>query len=220
VVAPPSKVQKGDYQFIRGSLDDLDHLPVLQNLGLNTSTPDSLAPAAEMVGMRKGDGRNAALFREVGRAAHQVDNMDELLSYARALNDQCAEPLGDMEVTKIVSSVWKMQTEGRNRFGQHGAWFPVAEISTWGADPDAFYLLAYLRAKNHPGATFMIANGLAETLGWSRKRLSAARCRLIELGYFRVVRYAAQHNPALYRLMLPSPIEHGEHKADAVLVGG
>jgi hypothetical protein len=32
VVAPPSKVAKGDYEFLQGSLDDRDRLPALQNV--------------------------------------------------------------------------------------------------------------------------------------------------------------------------------------------
>ena len=32
VVAPPSRVAKGQYQFLQGSLDDLDRLPVMQNV--------------------------------------------------------------------------------------------------------------------------------------------------------------------------------------------
>ena len=35
----------------------------------------------------------------------------------------------DAEVTKIVSNVWKMQCEGRNRFGQFGAYVPLAAVN-------------------------------------------------------------------------------------------
>jgi hypothetical protein len=45
----------------------------------------------------------------------------------------------------------------------------------------------------------MVTNTLAETLGWPRKRLAAARKRL-EVRYIRPVRRASrQHGPALYR---------------------
>jgi hypothetical protein len=58
-------------------------------------------------GRGDGNGRNAALFRLVGRAAHHADNIDQLLDYARTQNECCAEPMTDAEVTKIVSNVWK-----------------------------------------------------------------------------------------------------------------
>jgi hypothetical protein len=54
VVAPPSRVAKGSYQFIQGSLDDLSRLPTLN---------DAPVPAPEMGGMRQGHGRNNKLFK-------------------------------------------------------------------------------------------------------------------------------------------------------------
>jgi hypothetical protein len=65
VVAPPSRVAKGSYQFIQGSLDDLDSLPTLNDA-------PTIAPIDTPVDwgrMRDGDARNEALFRMLGRAA-------------------------------------------------------------------------------------------------------------------------------------------------------
>ncbi len=53
---------------------------------------------------------------------------------------------------------------------------------------DVGILLMFLRSHNLPTAEFMIANGLTKTLGWPRKRLSAARRAMIELGYVEQVR--------------------------------
>src|SRR5262249_10755896 len=50
-----------------------------------------------------------------------------------------------------------------------------------------------------PDATFWIANGLAETFGWSRQRLAAARESIIQRGYIRRLRAASNNQPALYR---------------------
>jgi hypothetical protein len=48
--------------------------------------------------------------------------------------------------------------------------------------------------------TFMVANGLAEILGWRRQRLAEARQSLIELGYLQQMRQGNQYTgPALYR---------------------
>jgi Bifunctional DNA primase/polymerase, N-terminal/Primase C terminal 1 (PriCT-1) len=194
-VAPPSQTEKGKYQFIAGGLDDLDRLPTLQNLGLKPVT----TKITKLAGMREHDGRNNALFRELGRAAHQVDDFDQLLDCARTKNEQCAQPMEDKEVMATAASVWKMQEEGRNRFGQHGAWFPVGEIAPWAGELDAFFLLAYLRGNNRPGATFMVTNSLADKFGWWVRRLAAARTRLIELGHIRPVRQAGKGHAALFR---------------------
>ena len=104
------------------------------------------------------------------------------------------------EVTKVANSVWKMTTEGRNRFGQHGAWFPEAEAVMLAKNhQDGLVLLTFLQASNGPTSTFLVANGLAETLGWRRQRLAAARSTLTDLGYLKLVRGASQYGPALYR---------------------
>jgi hypothetical protein len=133
------------------------------------------------------------------RAAHHVDDFEQLLDYAQTQNSQFVDPMVDDEVLRIANSVWKYQCEGRNRFGTFGSWSSLEEVSAFIDDPDGFYLLSFLRAHNHPDATFMVANGLAETFGWSRERLAQARRRLMSLGYLKRVRHAGRGHPALYR---------------------
>jgi hypothetical protein len=80
------------------------------------------------------------------------------------------------------------------------------------SDQDAFVLLGYLRAVNGPNATFMVANGLADKHGWSRKRLAAARKRL-EGNQIIMVRPASHANgPAMYRW--PSGSRRGRRKKE------
>ena len=197
VVAPPSEGEKGRYQFIQGSLEDLDQLSVLRNLP-QVSTPP-IQTSAEPSEWREGDCRNNELFRRLMRLAHQVDNFEQLLDYAQTHNSQFAEPMADAEVVKVTSSVWGYQCTGRNRFGTFGSWSPLEEVTEFPGDPDAFYLLSYLCAHNSKDVTFWVANGLAETFGWTRKRLAVARRRLIELGYLRPIRQAGKGHVALYR---------------------
>jgi hypothetical protein len=197
VVGPPSTVEKGSYEFIQGSLDDLSNLPTLIDA-------PALVPAeapADWGSMCRGAGRNVALFRRSARAAHHCDDFDQLLDYAQTQNEQFGEPMPDTEVVKVAKSVWKMQSEGRNRFGQHGAYVPL-DLSRKLArsNPDAYALYGVLKAENGPDSIFYIANGMAETVinfGWYRLR--RARKLLIELGLVVVVRPATQHCPALYR---------------------
>src|SRR6516164_6162424 len=104
-VAPPSRLEAGRYEFIQGSLDDLGDLPVLHNLAQGLSAD---ANPADWGAMREGSGRNNALFRLLGRAAHHCDDLDQLLDYARTRNEEFGEPIQDAEVVKIAQSVWKM----------------------------------------------------------------------------------------------------------------
>ena len=66
-------------------------------------------------------------------------------------------------------------------------------------EPDAFALLAWLRAHQGSESTFWIANGLAENFGWRRHRFAAARSRLIELDYIVQIQKPFQGSNALYR---------------------
>ena len=131
--------------------------------------------------------------------AHHVDSFDDLLDVGRTFNDNCEPPMEDSEVMSAVRSAWEITERGRNRFGQHGAWFPVEEVNRLVDDQDAFFLLAFLRAHQGPDAMFMCANGLADKFGWHRIRFANARRRLIELKYFIPIRQAGRGHPAKFR---------------------
>jgi Bifunctional DNA primase/polymerase, N-terminal/Primase C terminal 1 (PriCT-1) len=205
-VAPPSRVARGTYEFIQGGLDDLGSLKPMAAAPAPdqaTSTGPLKAATSRLRGMREHDGRNNALFLAIGPIARKIDqasgSREQILEIARAHNAQCAEPMEDKEVTRIVDSVWGMTLEGRNVIGLRGAFcLTVDHLAI--ADSDAFKLLAFLRAHQGPHAHFMCANGgLTETFGWSRKRLAHARHNLIELGYLVPIRQAGRGNPALFR---------------------
>jgi hypothetical protein len=192
-VAPPSCIEGGAYSFIQGSLDDLDRLPVMQD------SPIAPLPR-EWASMREGGGRNEALFRNLGRAVRHVDDRDQLLDYARTQNEKFGEPMEDAEVVKVAESVWKMQCEGRNRFGQHGAWFTTNQTNRLiDYDQDAALLVWFLKANQGPDSIFMVANGLAEKFGWTVKRLANARKLARELGIIVCVCEARQRQPAQYK---------------------
>ena len=74
------------------------------------------------------------------------------------------------------------------------------------SDQDAFVLLAYLRANNRPDRAFLIANGMADKLGWPRKRLAAARTRLGG-SYVERIRTASSFTGAAWCSYLPMEIQ-------------
>ena len=191
VVAPPSRGITSRYQFIAGGLDDLGSLPVM--IGLDIAKQPQLAVGGVAEGQR-----NESLFRLCMKAAHHCDDFDGLLDVARTRNAEFLPPLLDDEVIKVATSAWGYTERGKNRFGTPGAFFPADEASHLIAtDQDGLVLLAFLRANNRPGRTFMVSNGLADQLQWPRKRLAATRTRLTGR-YIRQVRRASQGRPALY----------------------
>lgn len=208
VVAPPTLVTgKGSYEIIEGRLDDLDRLPVMRNLDLHQEPVLRQEPTIDTSAfgeMVEHDGRNGALFDVVLRAARSVHRGGgthrQLLEIARQHNLEFKQPIReDSEVQTIVDSAWKITVEGRNRTGQHGAYLPYRDVALLiGTDNDALVLLNWLKASEGPEALFWVANGLAPLVGMSRLRLAAARDRLIELGYIRMVRKPWPKHAALY----------------------
>ena len=137
------------------------------------------------------------------RSAHSCDDLESLLDVARTRNAEYLPPLPDAEVVKTAMSAWGYTERGENRIGQTGVWFPTSEANSLiAADQDAFILLVHLKANNGPNSAFIAANGLADTFGWTRKRLARAGKRL-EGTYLRMVRSPnANNGPALYRWRL------------------
>jgi hypothetical protein len=209
VVAPPSTTASGRYEFIDCSLDDLDHLPTMQPL----DEPSDALPAGRgdndnaspLRGMRDHDGRNNALFLALGPVANEIHarhgSRDELLAVALRYNQEAAEPMTTEEATKVADSVWGWTIAGRNHIGAHALVMRQHEAISLieHGDHDALVLLNFLRAHHGPLAPpFWIANALASTFGWTIKRLSKARSRLVERGILRRIRPAWQGNPAPY----------------------
>jgi hypothetical protein len=199
VVAPPSHGSKSNYRFIQGNLDDIDRLPHLRSL------PSKLYAQAQTTAQlgteRIGEGaRNSTLFKQCMRAAHHCDDLDGLLDVARTRNEEFLPPLPDSEAVKVVTSAWKYTERGANRFGRHGVFFGTEEANRLiTSDSDAFVLLAFLRANNRPESVFIVANGLAETLGWGLNRFRRARNRLEEAEIEMVRRPSTFKGAALYR---------------------
>jgi hypothetical protein len=197
-VVPPSLTATGRYEFVRGTLDDIGRLPPFRGVVPPLQPETRVVPTEATTTVSQGN-RNNALWRNCMRRAHSCNNFDALLAFARDANVSYQPPLEAAEVMKIARSAWDHTEAGRNRFGQHGAFFPIEEVVTMLHEQDAFILLAFLRAHNGPWTEFWVSNGLSETLGWTRKRLAATRQRLLELGYIEQVRRASRHTPALFQ---------------------
>jgi hypothetical protein len=204
VVAPPSEAHGCHYEFIQGSLDDLDRLPVIRNLDAHLyktpapkQDPEHRQPAARFARARR---PNAALFNAIGPVArdiHAVGGLREtLLDVAMSHNAECDLPMTVEEVSRVVDNVWKMTIEHRNWIGRSGD--RKTEVGSFSGDADAFYLLEFLRANEGASSTFWIANGLADKFGWPLRRLVSARARLIALSYISMVKPAWTGSPAEY----------------------
>jgi hypothetical protein len=212
VIAPPSATQRGCYEFIQGSLDDLGSLPSMRGLGAAlyndavTIVPDDALMAADAVTFDEPilvvpEGRrNNALFRHCMRQAHECDSFDALVEQARVFNISiCTPPLTDDEVIRTSHRAFYYTARGENRFGMTGSWLPTETVRRIVADPHLCTLVTFLQAENRPNRRFWVADGLYKELGWSRRKFHAARREAINQGFIEMVSKPSQGHPALYR---------------------
>jgi hypothetical protein len=174
---------QGNYQFIQGSLDDLDSLPTLNDA-------PSILPtefAAGLGDMREGSGRNNRLFRLCLHGARLSDDFDQLLDYARTKNDQFGEPIEDKEVMRAASSAWRYETEGRNYIGGRRAVFSTSDALALMPDPEVGMLVVWTKANFKPDSQFWIADGLATKFQWDIRKLRRVRRRALQLGLLRLL---------------------------------
>jgi hypothetical protein len=214
VVAAGSVIPgRGAYEIIEGELDDIPYLPVLRNLPPHIYEKpsqiilpeDEPRPDTDLPAVINEGARNDSLWIHCMKAAAKTRHLSEeeglnvVLLAARKFNESCVPPLEDAEVMEVVSSAWGKELSGENRFGRHGAWFETSEANQLiRTDQDALLLLVYLRANNGPEKPFWCANGLAETLGWSLRRLQGARRSLIDQHAIIQISSAIQHFPAKF----------------------
>src|SRR5262249_14684063 len=161
-------------EFIFGSLDDLDRLPVMQNV------PVEAWDNSRLVAEVKQGQRNSKLFRDCLEAARHCDDFDALCDVARTRNREFLPPLEDEKVMRTTASAWKYETEGRNYIGGMRAVFSVSDVLPLMPDPYVTALVLWAKASFKPDCHFWIADGLAEKFGWSVYDLRHARRRAVQ----------------------------------------
>lgn len=197
-IAPPSWRDDlgASYRFTRGSLADLDRLPVI---GAGAFTR-----AAE--GVQRGERNNTAWRYAMAQARH-CDDLEALLDVVVTYAEAMPEPLPAGEIERLVASAWGYEAAGKNYLGLRKP-LVTDDDKTLGAlldAPDAFTLLSMFRMWHSGRDTFAIAPRAMSDAGsppWPRRRIAAARDVLIERGYLREVQPPdrGRHKAGQYRL--------------------
>lgn len=192
VVAPPSVGKNRPYEIIQGGLDDLASLPRMRNIW---------KPGDQFDDKTVGEGaRNMSLWRHCMRHAHCCDTLDDVIDVAQTYNDQaCIPPLPEEEVINVAKSAWRYTETGTNRVGQYGSWLTQDSVDAMVGDPHVLTLVAYLQAHNGLNSIFWVADGLQDTLGWSRRKFKSARRKLIDLGWIVPLTKPRLGHPVEYR---------------------
>jgi hypothetical protein len=113
----------------------------------------------------------------------------------------CEPQLADDALISTAKSAWRYEQDGRNLFGRGRAVVTPHSVvdALIGENQDAFVLFSLLQ-RHHWGRNFVLANAMADQLGWTRKRFAAARTLLQNLGFIQLVIPASFRSPAIYRL--------------------
>lgn len=210
VLAPPSMGARGRYEFVSGSLDDVDLLPRMQRPFYSLEAPASKPPKGS--GQTREGERNRMLWDACMRHARSCCTIDDLALFAHTMNaENFAPALPDAEVVKVVGSAWSKTQAGENWFGSEGVMqIPFEDARrAMALDPDQQALWFYLRF-NHAGMrpTFLIANAMADAMPngkWNRKRFTTARKGLLDQGVIEEVRPANRNSPAIFRFAICNP---------------
>jgi hypothetical protein len=192
VVASPSRFETGEYCFIQGSLDDLDRLPVMRGLDAEMYLRASVPVRPVQSSFQEGGApvcegrRNQELWRFCMQQLSITNaDIDAIVAAAIIRNTTFNPPLPESEAVKIAASAWGKTAQGRNWFGNGTVALRHDEVDE--LPQDAAWLLTKLRRHNW-GDTFIVANAMAETMGWTTKRFAAAKAELERLGKIRCIR--------------------------------
>jgi primase-like protein len=170
VIGPHSVTEKGPYQLVRGTLEDLTNLPPLHRVFEDIKRAQPRAPI-------KDGNRNKSLFHLGLEHAAHVEDRDELLDVMRTHNMDAMPPVDEDELGKAADSAWKYEQEGRNLVGRgkpillpHGLFDQLTATSH-----DALILLLHLK-RHHWGRNFALANAMAAaTVGWRIQRVQKSQ---------------------------------------------
>lgn len=209
VVAPPSRGSKAPYQFIKGTLDDLDRMTIMRNAD-DLKRAETAAKAIPATGERvRQGGRREALLAFLRKQANHCVTIDDMMDVAFGFaNDMLDRHDGhaftDNEIKATARSVWDWTEKGHNFVGKGRhivtSYDDFDALAAYG--PDACFLEQYLR-RHHWGREFKILNDMRHTIpggAWSLKRIQDARAALIQAGRIEEVKQASSYTgPAVYK---------------------
>ena len=150
--------------------------------------------------------RDKKFWPYVARIAHQAQILDALIEDTMEINNMMLTPLPQPEVAAKCKYWFDKTQKGKNWFGV-GNFVRIDHAIVDGlmmSDPDAFQLLMFAR-RHHWGRDFCLANEACSLMpggGWRRQRFTGARSRLINGGYFNVVKPATFQPPSPMLLRL------------------
>ena len=210
-IAPPSyRPDLGRaYEFLTGSLDDLDRLPAMRADALDTSCQR----AAEAV--REGE-RNRALYLWCMAEVRHCDDEDQLIDAAQTWASAMPAPLSIREIEQTARSAWGYEIGGRNFVGLRRPQVTQKDkaMDDLSNAPDAFWLLNLFERYHRNKRAFAIAPAAmsrSRNPPWHKSRITRARDILIERGFLEIVTPPNARKRATGRYRLTRPDSDHNH---------
>lgn len=214
IVLPPSIGEHGQYEFIRGGIDELrsrNRLPTL-NAGSIASRSEHCDTQASCGGqtlcrrVREGE-RDNALFRACLRRAATADSLQQIEESALALNAEFDPPLPAAQARKNALQAWKYKQRGTLLVpgGNSAVVVCEPELDEFSGKPHEHFLLLKIRAAHgaEPGKDFALGIRAVKTiLGCGAYNATAAIRGLIARGKIERIHQGGRRkgDASLYRL--------------------
>lgn len=200
-VAPPSIGSHQRYQIIRGTLDDLERLPVANIPAEIAARNERAQRRAGAVAGRAAEGQRHELLKAHCMASvWYCDDFDALLDCAMNFAKfSCDPPLEDHETISMAKWVWNLKEKGWLHRPGHRHWSDDQHDLDVEGELLAARLLSWLR-HNHPGERqeFVVANAMAKSMHVNRENFAKARELLVVRGLLRLIKSATNKEPALF----------------------
>lgn len=215
-VVPPSP----GYSFDKGGLGDIPRLPSIPSEALAEveAAPEQPLGRLQIVDPRNlnllkpglstlkdGDGRNNTLFDIALQLADKVEDENELRAHVYTIGQWFGDPLPEREIENILNSVMSYREQGTlfssSKPGTVVFHDELDRIPT----PDSLFLLHVLRRYqgHRRGGEFVLANAMAQHLGWGLRRFRGAIEGLVKAGLLMITHRGGEgnHDPRRARLI-------------------
>lgn len=203
VVAPPSRLGAGGYEFIQGSFADVaqGNLPKMVGLRAEHYQHSGFASQATTI-VPDATARNDSFFKMALQFLAATPDLQAMTMYLNMHNSSLPSPISQVELEGVMSNAWRKHMEGSNGYVAPYVQLPHSTFDAISLHPDGRLFLAILmHLRRHSGARsiFVVANGLSRAIGCKQDKIAAARKFLEGIGAIVLVAKHTAKRPAAYR---------------------
>lgn len=203
VVAPPSRLGSGGYEFIEGNFDAVAHGDLPKMGGLRAEhylNSGFVAPAGTI--LPDAAARNESLYQMALQFLAATPDLQAMTMYLKLQNEGLPLPMAQTELDGITSNAWRRHMSGSNGYAAPYVQTPHAIFDRIMEHRDGrLFLQIYMHLRRHSGARhlFVVANAMSKAMGCKEEKIGAARKFFEAIGAIVLVSGYTTKRPAAYR---------------------